>query len=228
MIETALHNVTGDIAELAPLAMLFAAIAIGTKRDALIDALRRARPEIVTNLALWLTNAAVLVPLLAVPVMTGTDLIPRADATTLIDAYRFLRKTEHQAGGRGDFRQHLVTEPGIVQPLRRDQQDVNLAGPDLGLTLIRPARKDEKAPRYFPNWLRQRVEAIIWALKNQLGLERHGGRVPAGLWARIVQRLLVASRHFNYQLPEVFANNAGLDELAVVGLRRPQGDLLDD
>jgi hypothetical protein len=62
--------------------------------------------------------------------------------------------------------------------------------PDLGLALIRPARKDEKQPRYFPNWLRQRVEAIIWTLKNQLGLERHGGRVPAGLWARIVQRLL--------------------------------------
>ena len=61
---------------------------------------------------------------------------------------------------------------------------------DLGLILIRPARKDEKQPRYFPNWLRQRVEAIIWTLKNQLGLERHGGRVPAGLWARVVQRLL--------------------------------------
>jgi hypothetical protein len=39
-----------------------------------------------------------------------------------------------------------------------------LAGPDLRLALIRPARKDEKAPRYFPNWLRQRVEAIIWTL----------------------------------------------------------------
>jgi hypothetical protein len=63
-------------------------------------------------------------------------------------------------------------------------------GPELGLTLIRPARKDEKESRYFPNWLRQRVEAIIWTLKNQLGLERHGGRVPAGLWARILQRLL--------------------------------------
>ena len=63
------------------------------------------------------------------------------------------------------------------------------ASPGLDLTLIRPARKDEK-PRHFPNWLRQRVEAIIWTLKNQLGLERHGGRVPAGLWARIVQRLL--------------------------------------
>jgi hypothetical protein len=24
------------------------------------------------------------------------------------------------------------------------------------------------------------VEAIIWTLKNQLGLERHGGCVPAG------------------------------------------------
>jgi hypothetical protein len=45
-------------------------------------------------------------------------------------------------------------------------------------------------PRPFPNWLRQRIEAIIWTLKNQLGLERHGGRVPAGLWARVVQRLL--------------------------------------
>ncbi len=64
------------------------------------------------------------------------------------------------------------------------------AGQDLGLTLIRPARKDEKQPRPFPNWLRQRVEAVIWTLKNQLGLERHGGRVPAGLRARIIQRLL--------------------------------------
>ena len=62
--------------------------------------------------------------------------------------------------------------------------------PDLALTLVRPARKDEKAARPFPNWLRQRVEAVIWTLKSQLGLERHGGRVPAGLWARVVQRLL--------------------------------------
>jgi hypothetical protein len=45
------------------------------------------------------------------------------------------------------------------------------ARPHLGLGPIRPARKDEK-PRYFPNWLRQRVEAIIWTLKHQLGLER--------------------------------------------------------
>ena len=59
-----------------------------------------------------------------------------------------------------------------------DRRPKPSASDDLGLTLIRPARKDEKAPRSFPNWLRQRVEAIIWALKNQLGLERHGGQVP--------------------------------------------------
>jgi hypothetical protein len=61
---------------------------------------------------------------------------------------------------------------------------------DLDLLLIRPARKDETTPRPFPNWLRQRIEAIIWTLKHQLGLEQHGGRVPLGLWTRIVQRLL--------------------------------------
>ena len=36
----------------------------------------------------------------------------------------------------------------------------------------------------------QRVEAVIWAPKNQLSLEQHGGRLSIGLWARIVQRLL--------------------------------------
>ncbi|GAB3751234.1 transposase [Nocardiopsis nanhaiensis] len=55
--------------------------------------------------------------------------------------------------------------------------------------LVRPARKDEAA-RPFPGWLRQRVEAIIWTLKNQLGLERHGARTAEGLWARVCQRIL--------------------------------------
>ena len=80
----------------------------------------------------------------------------------------------------------VVTDKGLAG----EDTEAFFASPELGLTLIRPTRKDEKAPRPFPNWLRQRVEAIIWTLKNQLGLERHGGRVPAGLWARIIQRLL--------------------------------------
>jgi hypothetical protein len=64
------------------------------------------------------------------------------------------------------------------------------AGDGPALALNRPARKDEKQPRPFPNWLRQRVEAVIWTPKNQLGLERYGDRIPAGLWTPIIQRLL--------------------------------------
>jgi hypothetical protein len=75
-----------------------------------------------------------------------------------------------------------------------------LAGLDLGIT--RPARSDEPDPGGFPNWLRQRIEAIIWTLKHQLGLDRPGGRLPAGLWARVVQRLLAlnAAIGFNWQI----------------------------
>ena len=80
----------------------------------------------------------------------------------------------------------VVTDKGLSG---KDTEEF-FTSPELGLKLIRPARKDERQPRYFPNWLRQRVEAIIWTLKNQLGLERHGGRIPTGLWARVIQRLL--------------------------------------
>jgi hypothetical protein len=80
----------------------------------------------------------------------------------------------------------IVTDKG----LSGEETEEFFTSEDMQLTLIRPARKDEKEPRPFPNWLRQRVEAVIWTLKNQLGLEHHGGRIPAGLWARVIQRLL--------------------------------------
>src|SRR5437660_6453060 len=70
----------------------------------------------------------------------------------------------------------VVTDKGLAG----EDTETFFASPGLDLDLIRPARKDE-SPRSFPNWLRQRIEAIIWTLKNQLGLERHGGRIPAGL-----------------------------------------------
>jgi len=113
-------------------------------------------------------------------------------------------------GERDQARQTLERQPAnrpapgtaVVTGKGLSGQDFEdfLAGPDLGPALVRPARKDEKKPRPFPNWLRQRVEAIIWTLKNQLGLERHGGRSPAGLRARIVQRLLAlnATIWFNW------------------------------
>jgi hypothetical protein len=48
---------------------------------------------------------------------------------------------------------------------------IETAAADLGHPLIRPPRHDEPTPKtkVFPAWLRQRVEAIIWTLKNQLG-----------------------------------------------------------
>ncbi len=92
----------------------------------------------------------------------------------------------------------IVTDKGLAG----EDTEAFFTSPGLDLTLIRPARTDERAPRSFPNWLRQRVEAIIWTLKHQLGLERHGGRGPAGLWARVVQRLLAlnAAIWFNWQI----------------------------
>jgi hypothetical protein len=65
-----------------------------------------------------------------------------------------------------------------------------------------PPGPQRREAQVLPDWLRQRIEAIIWTLKIQLGLERDGGRVPAGLWARIVQRLLAlnAAIWHNWQI----------------------------
>lgn len=68
---------------------------------------------------------------------------------------------------------------------------IEAAAAKLGHPLIRPVRGDETQPgvEVFPSWLRQRIEAVIWTLKNQLGLERHAARTTEGLWARVCQRI---------------------------------------
>jgi hypothetical protein len=60
----------------------------------------------------------------------------------------------------------------------------------LGITFVRPDRRDET--RRHPNLaaIRQRIESIINTAKSQLSLERHGARTPAGVMARVAQRLL--------------------------------------
>jgi hypothetical protein len=90
----------------------------------------------------------------------------------------------------------LVSDKGLAG----HQVETALASKQL--ILLRPARTDEPDPGRFPAWLRQRVEAIIWTLKHQLGLDRHGGRIPSGLWARVVQRLLALNAviWFNWQI----------------------------
>lgn len=56
--------------------------------------------------------------------------------------------------------------------------------------LARPDRKDERYRFGNLAGMRQWIEAIFDTLKDQLSLERHGGRTPAGVFARIAQRLL--------------------------------------
>jgi hypothetical protein len=64
------------------------------------------------------------------------------------------------------------------------------AADQVKVLLVRPDRKDE--PRRYGNLggMRQWIESVNDTLNGQLDLERHGGRTPAGVFARIAQRLL--------------------------------------
>lgn len=68
------------------------------------------------------------------------------------------------------------------------ESDLNTAG----VTVIRPALKTEqpRAGNRFLRAFRQTIESVNQTLKAQLDLERHGGRTPPGVCARILQRLL--------------------------------------
>ena len=60
----------------------------------------------------------------------------------------------------------------------------------LGGTLLRPDRKNEQ-PRFGSlGGIRQWIESTFDTLKDQLSLERHGGRTLTGLVSRIARRLL--------------------------------------
>ncbi len=71
-----------------------------------------------------------------------------------------------------------------------------------GAGLLRPDRADE--PRRYGSlgrW-RQWIESTFDTLKDQLGLERHGGRTLDGVYVRVAQRLLAlaAAIWWNWQL----------------------------
>lgn len=73
--------------------------------------------------------------------------------------------------------------------LGKDFEDRLNAG---GITLIRPARKNER-PRPGARLLkplRQVIESINDTLKGQLDLEAHGAKTIAGVTVRVIQRLL--------------------------------------
>ena len=76
--------------------------------------------------------------------------------------------------------------------------DKGLAGGDLeryaseevNVLLVRPDRKDEKRRYGNLGGMRQWVDSVYDTCKDQLALERHGARTPAGAFTRIAQRLL--------------------------------------
>jgi Transposase DDE domain len=63
---------------------------------------------------------------------------------------------------------------------------------DRELALLRPARKGEarRAGQHLLRPLRQVIESVNWTFKGQLDLERHGGRTPEGVIARVLARIL--------------------------------------
>lgn len=54
---------------------------------------------------------------------------------------------------------------------------------------MRPDRKDEPVRRGRLACVRQWIEAVFGTLKGRLGPEQHGGRTPAGVFARTGRRL---------------------------------------
>ena len=85
----------------------------------------------------------------------------------------------------------------VLQPGQTVICDKGFAGADfeqhirsLGATILRPDRKDEQ-PRFGSlGGIRQLIESTFDTLKDQLSLERHGGRTLTGLISRIARRLL--------------------------------------
>jgi len=75
----------------------------------------------------------------------------------------------------------------------------HLAG--LGVGLLRPDRADEPRRHGSLGRWRQWIESTFDTLKDQLGLERHGGRTLAGVYVRVAQRLLAmaAAIWWNWQ-----------------------------
>ncbi len=61
---------------------------------------------------------------------------------------------------------------------------------NLGITFVRPDRRDEARRHGNLAGLRQRIESIFDTMKGQLSLEQHGARTPTAVFARVAQRIL--------------------------------------
>ena len=91
---------------------------------------------------------------------------------------------EHLTAGRG--RQAIIGDKNYYG------KDFEATLADGRVCLLRKARKGEpeRPGGQFFKPLRQIIESVNATLKGQLDLERHGGRTPAGVIARVLQRIL--------------------------------------
>ena len=80
----------------------------------------------------------------------------------------------------------LITDKGFAG--RKAEADLATGG----ITLLRPARKDEPARHGEPllKSVRHLIESVKDTLKGQLDLEAHGGRTFDGVAIRVAQRIL--------------------------------------
>ena len=90
----------------------------------------------------------------------------------------------------------IAVETGRLAPGTTVLADKGLAGREieaqiaaLGVTLLRPDRRDERTRHGNLGRVRQWIESVFDTLKGQLGLERHGGRTCHGVGTRVAQRL---------------------------------------
>jgi hypothetical protein len=90
----------------------------------------------------------------------------------------------------------IAVETGRLAPGTTVLADKGLAGREieaqiaaLGVTLLRPDRRDERTRHGNLGGVRQWIESVFDTLKGQLGLERHGGRTCQGVGTRVAQRL---------------------------------------
>jgi hypothetical protein len=86
--------------------------------------------------------------------------------------------------GRDGVQVHLVADKGFAG------QDFQQQVAGWGARLLRPDRADEPHRYGSLGGVRQWIQSAFDTLKDQLGLERHGGRTLAGVFVRVPQRLL--------------------------------------
>ena len=111
------------------------------------------------------------------------------------------------AGEREAVLELLERQPPVGQLVIADKgfagADFEQAVAELGGLLLRPSRADEPERKAPPiGRIRQRIESIVNSLKEQLRLEDHLAKTPAGLLCRVAARILAltAAIHLNWQL----------------------------